>query len=132
MVSLSRDAKRMVALIIMQCLLIIFVSMLYFQMAEFLQFAYGVLLGCALNCVKVYMLERAVQRVAQMTEGGHAYGWWQFILRFVLTGGVLVFAALSPHVNLWGTVAGVLTFQTSLYMLRVSIARENARQERGE
>ena len=130
--SLSKDARRMLALIAAQALVIIVLSVVFFRSMEFLPFAYGVLLTCALNCVKVLLIERTVQKTVTMQSGGLAFGWGQYMLRFLLTGAVLVLAALSPYISLWGAVAGIFTFQVSAYMLRIFIARDNAKLEKGD
>lgn len=129
--SLSKDAKRMLVLIAGQALVILVVSAVYFRKGGFSAFAYGVLLACAVNFARVYLLERTVQKALEMQSGGLGFGWGQYMLRFVLTGAVLVLAALSPHINVWGAIIGVLTFQTAVYMLRFFIARDNAKLEKG-
>ena len=117
--NLSKDARRMLALIAGLTLVIIVCSAVFYRSSEFLPFAYGALLTCALNCVKVLLIERTVQKTVTMQSGGLAFGWGQYMLRFLLTGAVLVLAALSPYISLWGAVAGIFTFQVSAYMLKL-------------
>ena len=122
--SLSTGAKRMIALIAGQCLVIIAGSAVYFRGAGFLPFAYGVLLACALNCGKVLLIERTVKRAAQGSLG--AWGGTQYLVRFLLTGAVLVLAAVIPFINLWGAAAGVLTYQVALFSMRRGTREDEA------
>ena len=121
----------MIALIAGQALIICAGSAIYFRGAGFLPFTYGVLLVCALNCVKVLMIEYTVKRAVEKTGGSGAWAGGQYLIRFLLTGAVLVFAALSDHINLWGAVVGIFTFQIAAHMLRIFIARDNAKLEGG-
>ena len=129
--SLSIEAKRMLALIAGQALIITVASAVYFRGHGFLPFAYGVLLTCVLNCVRVLLIERTVKLAVERPNAGGFWGGWQYLIRFVLTGAVLVFAALSDHINLWGAIIGVFTFQIAAHMLRFFIARDNAKLEGG-
>ena len=42
----------------------------------------------------------------------------QHLLRFLLTGVVLVLGAILPQISLWGVAAGVLAFQLALYNIK--------------
>ena len=130
--NLSKDARRMLVLIAGQALVIIVLSAAYFRSAQFLPFAYGVLLTCALNCVKVLHIEHTVKKAVEGQSGG-IWGGAQYMLRFFLTGAVLVLAGISPHINLWGAIAGIFTLQVAAYGLRYLIARDekNAKPEGG-
>ena len=121
----------MLALIAGQALVITAGSLAYFRGPGFLPFAYGVLLTCALNCVKVLMIERTVKRAAEMPGGSGAWGGGQYLIRYVLTGAVLVVAALSDHINLWGAIIGIFTFQIAAHMLRFFIAKDDVKPEGG-
>ena len=127
---LSKDARRMLALIAGQALVIIVLSAVYFRSSLFLPFAYGVLLTCALNCVKVLHIEHTVKKAVEGQSAG-AWGGAQYMLRFFLTGAVLVFAAVSPHINLWGAIAGIFTLQIAAYGLRFLLSRDQAGTEGG-
>ena len=123
-ISLSKDAKRMIALIAGQALVIIICGAIYYRSSELLPFAWGVLLACALNCVKVCLIERTVKKAVEMQSGAGAYGGGQYLLRFVLTAVVLVVAARSPYISLWGAAAGILTLHIAAHGLRFFIARD--------
>ena len=67
-----------------------------------------------------------------MQGGGGAYGGGQYFVRFLLTGAVLVLAARSEYISLWGAIAGIFTLQIAAYMLRIFIARDAVKLEGGQ
>ncbi|MCL2699168.1 MAG: hypothetical protein FWE68_02560, partial [Defluviitaleaceae bacterium] len=92
----------------------------YYRSFEAVPFAIGTALGIGLNIVKVIMLGNAVDSAVKMTDGKAAgnYIRTQYFLRFVLTGAVLVFAAVVPFVSLWGAAAGVLTMPFAVMSMK--------------
>ena len=82
--------------------------------------ALGVFLSSALNVMKVMLLERTVQKVMDMetAKESKAYVASQYIIRYVLTGVILVAAALTPFINLWGAIAGIFTMQIAVFFIR--------------
>jgi len=106
--------------------IIVVASAVYFRSFAFLPFAAGVLLVVALNIVKVIMLDRAVDKALTMTEGKDAgsYMRFQYFLRLILTGAVLIFAAISPYIELWGAVVGVFTMPVAAYSMKLLYAGE--------
>lgn len=94
-------------------------SALYYRSAACLPFIWGVLLGSAVGVAKVLLLKRAVDRALCMKETAAAgYVSLQHLLRLLLTGGALVLAAVVPGISLWGAVAGVVTYQLAVYLIR--------------
>jgi len=87
---------------------------------EALPFALGVLLTSALNVLKVYMLERTVQKAVGKADAasGKNFVRFQYLIRYFLTGLVLVAAALIPFINIWGAIIGVFTLQISIVVVR--------------
>ena len=82
--------------------------------------ALGVFLSSALNVLKVLLLERTVQRVMELETAKESKGYVasQYIVRYVLTGAVLVVAAITPFINLWGAIAGIFTMQIAVFFIR--------------
>jgi len=117
---LNDIAKKMIFVLCILLVVIIATSAVYYRSFEFLPFAIGTSLVVALNIIKVIMLDRAVDKALAMTEGKDAgnYIRLQYFLRFILTGAVLVFAAVSPYVNLWGAVAGIFTMPIAAHLMR--------------
>ena len=85
-----------------------------------LPFALGVILMAGLNVAKVFMIERAVKQTMEIgsVKSGKNYIRLQYLARFGLTAAVLIAAALTPFIDLWGAAAGVLTFQIAAFSLK--------------
>ena len=118
---LSDIAKRMIKVICIFLLLLIAASAAYYRSIAFLPFAAGASLGVALNVLKVILLDRAVSKAVRMEkERAGNYIRIQHFLRFLLTGGVLVAAALLPFISIWGAAAGICTLQIALFFAKRS------------
>jgi len=87
---------------------------------EALPFALGVLLTSALNVFKINMLERTVRKTVDMEDAttGKHYVRLQYLLRYFLTAAVLLIAALTPFVNIWGAILGIFTLQIAIISVR--------------
>ena len=116
---LSDSAKKMTHFICIIALLCILGSVIYYRSLNFLPFFYGVLAGSFVSIVKVFLLDRAVDKVINM-EQRHAGGYAgiSYLLRFGLSGAVLILGAVAPQISLWGTVAGIFAYQLAAYGLK--------------
>ena len=94
---------------------------------EAFPYAIGVLLSSALNVAKVCMLERTVQKTLDMedADAGKNFVRLQYLLRYLLTGVILVVAALTPFINIWGAILGIFTLQISIIIGRSMKIEEN-------
>lgn len=129
-IKLSLAAKKMIMVICVVAVLIMIGGAVYFvvftedaindKLLKTLAFALGALLTSALNVLKVFLLERNVQRILDMTDPTSTKGFVtvQYMIRYVLTGVVLVVAALTPFINLWSAILGVLSMQIAAFALR--------------
>lgn len=90
------------------------------DLVGFLGFGMGLFLGAALSCVKVVMMELSIARSLQASEGlaGGVVGGAGFVLRYVLTGAVLLAAIFIEPINHWGAVAGIIALQPAAYSAR--------------
>jgi hypothetical protein len=116
---LSDLSKKMIAAILIISLVCILASVIYYRSLNFLPFMLGIILGSALSIMKVFLLGRTVNKALSMEK--HRAGNYvsiQHLLRLVLTGFVLFLGAILPHISLWGVVAGILSFQLSLYKIK--------------
>ena len=144
---LSLAARKMILVIIASALLIIVCGAVYYffiwnmpadtgaggttALQNVLYFTIGVCLSSVLNIFKVYLLERNVKRILNMDDAGagKSYISIQYLARYVLTGAVLVAAALIPFINIWGAIIGVLTMQVAVIAIRfMKIDEEEAGQ----
>ena len=116
---ISETAKKMVCIIGVSSFVFILAGAVYYRSLSALPFALGVLLTSALNALKILLLERTVEKAVVMEEQGAAnYVRLQYFLRFMLTGLVLIAAALLPFISLWGAVAGTFTLQIAAYAVK--------------
>ena len=138
---LSLTAKRMFS-VIGVCSLVFsaaafFVYLSLGNPSEALWFALGVVLMSALNCAKVLMLERIVERSVEMDSfrGKHYIG-LQYIFRLVLTAAVLAAAVIVAYQSdppsfsmLWGAAIGIFGFQIAAHSLQFFFKRDVKREE---
>lgn len=81
-------------------------------------YALGLMTGCLLSEVKVVLLEKSIDRSADM-NGGVAQGYASLmaILRYVLTVAVLLLVFFFREVfGLIGTITGILSLQAAAYI----------------
>lgn len=130
---LSEPAKKMILVIGISSLIIIGIGVVFYRSFSAVPFAIGVLLTAALNIFKVFMVERTVNKTLDLVEetDGKNFVRIQYFLRYLLTGAVLVIAALTPFIDLWGAVAGILTFQIAVYAVKLMKFDDSAEKEGG-
>jgi len=90
------------------------------QYIKAVPFALGVVLMAGLNIAKVHLIERTVRKTVEIEKAGtgKTYIRLQYLLRFGLTAIVLIVAALTDFIDIWGAAAGVLTFQIAAFSLK--------------
>jgi len=116
---MSGAAKRMLLVVGISLPVLVAGSAAYYRSPAFLPFAYGALLGTAMNAAKIFLLDRTVKKVTEMdADKAGNYVRLRHFLNFLLTGLALVTAAVVPFINLWGTVAEVLVYQAAVYSLK--------------
>jgi len=124
---ISNTVQKMIIVMLVTALIMIItgaiVSVFYPVIPSLLFFALGVLLTTCLNIVKVVWLEKSVQKAATMEDPATAgnYIRLQYLLRFLFTGLVLIFAVLVPVIDLWGALVGIFTFHVAKYSLPLII-----------
>ena len=83
-----------------------------------LAYGIGLFVGCLLSVIKIFLLDRSLNRLLDM-EGGKAkaLGSLQSILRHVLTLGFLLSAFIFPdYIGRVGIIIGVLSLQVASYI----------------
>ena len=124
--NLSLLSKKMILFIGIAALFIIAGGAAIYRSLDALYFAFGVILTSSLNIFKVFLLERAVKKTTslEIPDAGKNYIRIQYLLRYLLTGIVLLAAGListyvdPPFINVWGAAAGIFTMQISLIIVR--------------
>ena len=116
---LSAISKKVMKTLCALLLLLVAASAAYYRSFAFLPFAFGVLLGAAVNVLKVILLDHTVSKIVDMgAKSAENYVRFQHFLRFLLTGLMLLLSALLPFINIWGTAAGLCTMQVALFFVR--------------
>lgn len=120
--------KRMFVTILIVAAACIIGAIIYYGSRGFLPFMLGVLLGSALSIGKTLLLVRTVDN-ALKKEAKQSAGYVniQHILRLLLTAAVLLIAALIPQINLWGAIAGVLSYNLAIYSIGFSRKTKKAK-----
>ena len=90
----------------------------FFRSSFAIGFGLGVGMSMALNIVKILWLKRCVNRAVGMeTASAGAYISINYILRYVLTGLVLVAAHFLPIVDMFGAAIGLLSMPFANYVV---------------
>jgi len=116
---LSGLARRMIITILIISLICVLGSVVYYRSMASIPFVLGVLVGSAVSIVKVFLLERTVDKAITMDIGkAGGYVSLQHVLRLLFSGAALYLGAVVPQISLWGVVAGILAFQLAVYNIR--------------
>ena len=87
--------------------------------ATALPFILGLVLGTGVNMLRVKMLDQTVARALDMSEkNAGSYIQFSYLARYLLTGVVLVLAALAPSIDLWGAAIGILIWPAGVMTLK--------------
>jgi hypothetical protein len=124
MFKFSAAAKRMLLIMTVICVVICGVMAIFVQ--NRLGVLLGGLLGLATSALKVWLLERAVNK-AMTYESKQAalYMRAQYLARYFLTGGALAVAAINfESVNFWAAAVGILSMPASAYITRFLFRKE--------
>ena len=116
---LSAFAKKTILIIGILFIVLVAAGIGYYRSLECLPFVFGAILGTALSVFKVIALERAIEKSIGM-EASQAgkYIRFQHLFRLFLTGLLLYVAATVPMIDLWGTAAGIFTFQCAVLLMK--------------
>ncbi|MCL2820097.1 MAG: hypothetical protein FWD38_04615 [Oscillospiraceae bacterium] len=91
-----RPTKIMIKMVIVAAAIIILIGAVYYRSFAVIPFIFGVAATSGLNVFKLRMLERTVQKVVVMDDqaAGKNIVRFQYLLRYLLTGAVLVIIGL--------------------------------------
>ena len=129
---LSLTSRRMITVICLSALvmvaagIVVSLTVSSIDSMQALYFPLGVILSSALNILKVILLERAINKTLDMEDpkAGSNYIRIQYLLRYLLSGVVLVVAGLitryvdPPFINIVGALVGIFTMQISVIIVR--------------
>ena len=122
---LSVLSKRMIKAVCILTALTLAAGAAFFRLFAYPPFAFGALLGAALNILKVIMLNHTVIKLTSIdVERARNYALVQHFARFLLTGAVLVLAAVLPFLDIWGAATGIFIFQIAAHSMNRRVDRE--------
>ena len=110
--------SKMIKAIIFIAILMMAGGIAFFRSYYAIGFALGVGMSLALNIGKVMWLKYCVNRATTMEPGAAgAYISIHYVLRYILTGLVLVAAHFLPVVSMFGAVVGLLSMPFANYVV---------------
>lgn len=123
--------KWVVILIFASCLLGAGVLMIIKHTDIIFQYAAGVLLGGVFSALKLVLMEKSINKSTEMQSArSSGYAAAQYILRYFLTIGVLVFAMFMKNIfNFFGVIIGILLLQFSAYFATYEIKKKDKNKQ---
>lgn len=80
-------------------------------------FTMGILFGLIFSILKLMLMKNTIKKSVLMPEGkAQKYANVQYMIRYILTGIVLVVAALEPSISLLGVFLGLFSMKAAAYM----------------
>ena len=111
-------AKRMILIIVIVSAAALVVGL--FLTDDKLGYTLGLLLGAAVSCAQILLLNRALNKsVTLEPTRAKVFATGQYYLRLMLFIAALLIAALVPVFNVVGAVVGVLAFVVAAYVSRI-------------
>jgi len=126
MKNLSAPSQAIIKWIIISAGIIIAIGIIVYRSFEALPFALSVAIISALNVGKIWMLERAVNKITDMDDPdtGKNYVKFQYLIRYfgtaivLLAIGFLYLYTPVPISVVWGAIAGIFTMQLAIIRIR--------------
>ena len=82
-----------------------------------LSWSLGILFGLIFSILKLKLMERTFSKALQMPEAkARNYATFHYMIRYLLTGIVLVVAALETNINLVGVLTGIISMKVAAYV----------------
>ena len=80
-------------------------------------FTIGLAFGLVFSILKLMLMKNSIKKSVTMPEAkAQRYANVQYMIRYLLTGIVLLVAALEPTINLLGVFLGLLSMKVGAYM----------------
>lgn len=105
----------------MQCTMVAFSLVVYgiglFMVTDALSWTLGIVLGLLIALLKLKLMENTFTKAVNLPEAkAKGYTQRQYMLRYVLTGIVLLVAALNKDVSLLGAFFGLVSMKVGAYV----------------
>ena len=80
-------------------------------------FTVGILFGLIFSILKLILIKNTIEKAVTMPEGkAQKYTNVHYMIRYILTGIVLLVAALEPSIDILGVFFGLLSMKVAAYM----------------
>lgn len=97
---------------------------------DILGYTIGLLFGLIFSILKLMLMQNSIKKAVMMSEAkAQKYMNVQYMIRYVLTGIVLVVAALEPSISLLGVFIGLMSMKVAAY-LQLFIIKKNKKQKK--
>lgn len=84
--------------------------------ADKMSWTLGISFGLIFSLLKLKLMQNTLAKAVTMPEGkAQKYANVQYMIRYILTGVVLVVAALEPSINLLGVFFGLMSMKAGAY-----------------
>jgi len=116
--NLSQTAKQLMVSTLAVCA-VFFAAAAFFR-DDIVRLALGVLLGWTCCCVRIFMMERSINKMLDMCGKASIYANAQFLARYAVAAVTLIAAALLPGIfDIVGAVLGVISIQLGAYAVKL-------------
>lgn len=93
-------------------------------------FTIGLAFGLVFSILKLMLMKNSIKKSITMPEAkAQRYANVQYMIRYLLTGIVLLVAALEPTINLLGVFLGLLSMKVGAYM-QLFVIKKNEKKTR--
>ncbi len=112
---LSQTITKLILVVLALSLLASGISIAFYKN---IAFCGGVAFGALFTILKLVITEKSIEHSFKYDQkGADSYMKAQYAVRYFLTGGALVAAALIPQINLYGAIVGILLAQPAAYIV---------------
>jgi len=129
--SVKELSRKIIITIVALSFLVALGCVLFFRNMDAIPYVVGVIAATLLNIAKFYWLRASAIKASEMDTASRAGFSYQvhYFLRLVLTGGVLLIAALLPDniINLLGVALGILVFPIAMRITRFFVPKDIAK-----
>lgn len=124
---MNRDSKNlMIVYMILFSLIMEVVGII--ALDDKMGYTIGLLFGLIFSILKLMLMQNSIKKSLTMPEGkAQKYANVQYMIRYVLTGIVLLVAALEPTISLLGVFIGLLSMKVAAYM-QLFVIKRNEKQ----
>lgn len=97
-----------------------------------MDFTTGIIFGLVFSILKLMLMKNAIKKAVTMPEGkAQKYANVQYMIRYILTGVVLLVAALLSTTVLLGTFCGLMSMKVAAYM-QIGACKRRAQKEKAQ